>query len=80
VQRTSAGTMDLLFNGDPGSAYSLQTSQDLKTWENLAEVQAGPDGAIQFTDAAASELSQRFYRVIPMQPASASESGSVFNR
>jgi hypothetical protein len=80
VQRTSAGAMELLFNGNPGSAYSLQTSQDLKTWENLAEVQAGPDGAIQFTDAAASELRQRFYRVIPMHPASATERGSVFNR
>jgi hypothetical protein len=71
VQKAAEGAMDLLFNGNPGSAYSLQTSQDLRTWENLAEVLAGPDGAIQFTDSAASELRHRFYRVVPAQSGNA---------
>ncbi len=77
---TTEGGMELRFTGRPGSAYSVQFSPDLKSWEAMSEVQAGPDGAIQFTDSAAGEVSMRFYRVIPVQSGSASGVGEAVNR
>jgi len=64
--RNANGSMTLKWTGDPGRAYQVQHSPDLKTWfSNLtgstypAQTQLG---TLTFTDAT-SLPSQRFYRV-----------------
>ena len=80
LQWTAKGRMELFFNGNPGSGYSVQASQDLKTWGSLSEVQAGLDGLIRFTDPASSELRMRFYRVVPVEAGNEPKSASTANR
>ncbi len=72
--------MELRLTGNPGSAYLVQASQDLKTWESMLEVQAGPDGAIRFTDAVASKVRMKFYRLVPAQSENAPESSDTPKR
>ena len=80
LQRTAEGRMELSFHGNPGSDYSVQFSQDLKSWESLSEVQAGLDGLIRFTDPASSELKMRFYRVVPVEAGNEPKSAGTANR
>ena len=74
---TTEGMMDLRFTGSPGSAYSVQSSPDLETWEAVSDVRAGPDGVIRFTAGAGSEASMWFYRLVPVQSGPASVSAGA---
>ena len=56
------------FQGIPGRFYEVQRSTDLSNWTVLAMVEAGPTGAITFTDPSPPEGSA-FYRIRkPTQP------------
>ena len=51
--------------GDLGAAYGIEWSSNLVDWLPLA-TETNAFGAVQFTDTAATNTSQRFYRAVPM--------------
>ena len=60
--RSTDGAVSFLVTGLEGRAYVLQTSTDLKQWVSIStNTTAG--GSISFTDAAAANFRQRFYRL-----------------
>lgn len=57
------GACQLTIKAEPNRAWRIEVSSDLKTWEPLAtEIHA--EVTFQYTDAGASALGQRFYRVV----------------
>jgi len=47
--------------GQPGKAYTLEASSDLRSWASLFTATAGADGRVEFDDEAVGET-MRFYR------------------
>ncbi len=65
LSRTSTGCAGcLLLSGLPGQRFVIEASVDLQTWVPLSVVTIG-DATTEFTDPAAGEFSQRFYRARP---------------
>jgi hypothetical protein len=48
---------------NPGQKYELQTSTDLQTWTPVTSLTGADDGSVSYTDPAAGESPQRFYRL-----------------
>jgi len=69
VNIVSAGTgmlangFQIHLSGPPGSNYVIQASSDLKNWTPIS-TNAAPTGSVSYTDAAATNLSYRYYRAI----------------
>jgi hypothetical protein len=61
-QLTDAGAR-LVFTGETGREYEIQTSHDLRRWERLATVTATQE-RIEYLDRAAANLLLRSYRVL----------------
>jgi len=66
VKNGSNGSVTLGLAGAPGDIYVLETTTDLVSsgvWQPLATNTMGTNGVWQFTDAAATNFSHRFYRL-----------------
>ena len=59
-----AGEVMLSFRGVPSRSYSLEVSEDLENWSELAIVTANSSGDILFTDTEAASHPRRFYRLV----------------
>jgi hypothetical protein len=57
--------VELRINGVNGHGYVLSASTNLADWTALETNIAGPDGDWVFTDVAATNFAQRFYRAAP---------------
>ncbi len=67
MKRPAGDDVDVAFAGLPGERYELQVSEDLKTWNVLQTLVAGPDGEVNYRDAAAlAGKLKRFYRLVRM--------------
>ena len=53
------------FHGQPGQAYRVMASSDLKKWEAIWHGEADEKGLIEFKDLEAREYKTRFYKVEP---------------
>ncbi|MBI4324894.1 MAG: hypothetical protein HY674_06485 [Chloroflexi bacterium] len=56
------GRVELLFEGAPNGAYTVQASSDLKGWQNIGRATADAAGRFLFIDDATPQFLQRFYR------------------
>jgi uncharacterized delta-60 repeat protein len=54
---------EMTFRSEAGQSYWLQSSADLKSWQNLIGFE-GPGGQMTLTDPGALLLTKRFYRVV----------------
>ena len=65
-----SGPVQLSLETDPGSEYRLEGSSSLTpgTWDFLATLQT-PGGLATWNDAQTSQLPQRFYRAVQLDPA-----------
>jgi uncharacterized lipoprotein YddW (UPF0748 family) len=61
IDRQPNGHVQLLWNGHPVFSYTLQTSSNLLSWSDLANV-SGTNGVFQFSDSSATNQPRRFYR------------------
>ena len=61
--RLTDGQFRLQFNGVIGGSYTVLTSSNLNTWTELGSAAETSPGQFSFTDAAASSLPKRFYRL-----------------
>ena len=58
----AGGQFQIWFNSVDGAPYSLQASEDLVHWSELANAIPSADGSDQFVDLDAPLYRQRFYR------------------
>jgi len=58
-----AGQFVLNVTGTAGQTYTIQATQDLKTWTAIGTVTVGAGGTANFTDTTATGLTSRFYRM-----------------
>jgi hypothetical protein len=68
IRVTSRGPVILTVKGLIGHTYEIQVTRNLKTWTVLGAVTAGADGSVNFIDAKAGSVGQRFYRTRDTQP------------
>jgi len=61
IRRHPERTTDLRLLAEPGSAYQIQSSSNLTTWETLATL-TNRSGALYYLDKAATNAAARFYR------------------
>lgn len=61
----AGGPQRWLLVGNPGQAYEIQTSHDLRTWTPLARATADPAGQVQIIDE--STDGRRFYRACRLE-------------
>jgi Immunoglobulin I-set domain len=59
----TANGFQIHLSGPVGSNYVIQASSDLKNWVPIS-TNAAPTGSVSYTDAAATNLSFRYYRAI----------------
>ena len=64
VERFADGRVRVTASGLPGRIYRLQASSSLQSWVNIASQSAGTNGTLVVTDATATQLNNRFYRLI----------------
>jgi hypothetical protein len=57
------GSVQLNLSGQPNRAYVLEASEDLEQWIPIA-TNSAPNGLLIWTDFAATNLNQRFYRAL----------------
>ena len=62
--RQSDGSVTLNCTGMAGTNYTLQASEDLRTWTSLSTVTATANGDWSVTDATAATVPTRFYRLV----------------
>jgi hypothetical protein len=60
--RTGAGAFEFVLRGPPGS-YLVQMTADFTSWTDLQPL-ANTTGTAAYSDAALSDRTQRFYRVL----------------
>jgi hypothetical protein len=65
VQLHASGAATLRFRAEPGQAYVLEVSTDLKNWRSLGPVRSDQEGQVEGADPGAGEASARFYRLSP---------------
>jgi hypothetical protein len=59
------GTVNLQFPVVPSTAYALQASSDLETWESIWTFTSGnTNGLIQFSEPFTNTVQARFYRLV----------------
>jgi hypothetical protein len=58
------GNRLLTFRGEPGTAYTVEASENFIDWTPL-EVLVNDDGIVQFIDVAGNSSEKRFYRIVP---------------
>jgi hypothetical protein len=58
------GNRLLTFRGEPGTAYTVEASENFIDWTPL-EVLVNDDGIVQFIDIAGNSSEKRFYRIVP---------------
>jgi subtilisin family serine protease len=63
AQPPGAGNFFFRVNGTPGSAFSLQTSTNLKTWQSVTTNQLPPSGELSFYDPIGNTAA-KYYRAI----------------
>jgi parallel beta-helix repeat protein len=66
IVRLGDGQIQLRFLSGAGMAYRVDASTDLRGWDVLFRF-IGSDEPWQFVEAAAKNLNQRFYRIVPGQ-------------
>ncbi len=57
------GHVAVALTATPGEDYTLQGSDDMKTWTDIGDVVAGPDGFVRVEDGEATSHAARFYRL-----------------
>ena len=62
ITQTNGGNT-LSISGLPGDVYWVLASTNLLDWQTIVTV-TNVNGAVQFTDTATTNYSQRFYRVV----------------
>jgi len=62
-KRRIDGTIELDFQGFPGTSYTLYTSTNLVDWEPLTTMSPDADGAFRYLDQAAANAKLRFYKL-----------------
>lgn len=65
---SDTGLFWVTLNGQAGSTYVLQASENLVSWSPIATNTAPANGIIQFSDADAPSYSQRYYRAVQFAP------------
>lgn len=65
IQPLSGGGVRFHWQGNPGQAYVLETSNDLLNWTLSTVSTADTNGAINFDHSNASVPSRKFYRISP---------------
>ena len=65
-QRLANGMFTFRFYGEPVTNYVVQASTNLVNWSALATNQVSGLGYLEFTDAAATNYTKRFYRIAPL--------------
>jgi hypothetical protein len=60
---TAEGAYQARVYGEPGFAYRIEASSDLRQWNPLLTFTAPPNGLLDFQDPGAREFQHRFYRV-----------------
>lgn len=63
VEATADGNCLITATGAPGSTYEVRVTGDMVNWQVLKTV-TNASGTVQFTDDAASQTAQRFYRLV----------------
>ncbi len=63
VLAESNGRVRIHATGSAGISFSIEASEDLIERREIGTVAATDQGAIEFVDAAAPSLSQRYYRL-----------------
>jgi hypothetical protein len=58
------GLLSVSFGAQPGTAFRVEGSADLRNWETVSEALA-VDGAVNFVDDEAGSFECRFYRLVP---------------
>ena len=56
------GSLRLVFHGDPGFTYAIETSSDMTEWTTVGTAYSA-DGSVEYFDPDAAGASPRFYRV-----------------
>ena len=56
------GYFQVMLLGEPGLAYVIEASSDLRDWSPIGTVES-PDGVLRFSDPAIAGSAQRFYRL-----------------
>jgi hypothetical protein len=83
IHAAAGGPITLSGTGQPGQAYKVLCSEDLKIWTVIGVVTLDAGGSFQFTDPAATSRPRGFYRLqsiartAPMLQIHASAAGSV---
>jgi hypothetical protein len=62
------GSVLLSINGSPGDSYDIEATGDFINWTVIGTATLDADGSADFTDVAAVNYPQRFYRVSENQP------------
>ena len=62
VHQRSDGAVDMQFDVQSGTNYTIEASSDLMHWVNLWDFSFDNSGSIIFTDPDAANYTQRFYR------------------
>lgn len=60
---TIDGLPEFQLTGQPGYSYTIETSTNLIDWADFTTL-TNTNGTVSFTDAASTNYSQRFYRVL----------------
>jgi fibronectin type 3 domain-containing protein len=66
ISHAGSGQMQITSTVVPGSVHTVQASQNMVTWTDIATVTADSRGLLQFTDKEAAHHPQRFYRFQPV--------------
>ncbi len=63
IAANTGAQMVLNIEGVTGQSYTIEATQDLKTWAAIGSVTPGANGSANFVDPNAANFAQRFYRV-----------------
>lgn len=67
VYAAPAGQRVLTVSGLIGQTYEIEATQDFETWTIIGTVTLGAGGSVDFTDADAANIPQRFYRTLEIR-------------
>lgn len=75
IRPTSEGGAAVVFEGEAGVRYRLESTDNLRDWEVLAEGLGGTAGRIEWCDTRPPAARQRFYRAVPVSLAAQKSAG-----
>lgn len=62
--RPGNGAFQFTLSGTAGAAYTIEVTEDLRSWSTVTSVTPGPAGTAQVTDPGAVGKTSRFYRAV----------------